>query len=274
MTLLQGLLLGIVQGATEFLPISSSGHLVLVPWLLGWELEPQTAFLFDVLVQLGTLLAVLAYFRADLLAILDGLLRSLRPAGRNPSPEARLGWLLLLASLPGAAGGLLLKGAIAASFERPVSVSAFLLLTALLLFLAEGLGRRRRTLAQLTAQDALWVGLAQLLALFPGVSRSGATLAGGMLRQVKRAEAARFSFLMAVPIMLGAGAVAMVDLIQAEVARQALAPIAAGFLSSAVVGYAVVRWLMGYLKQRSLLPFALYCTVVGLAGLIAGGLGA
>lgn len=272
MTLLQGLLLGIVQGATEFLPISSSGHLVLVPWVLGWQLQPQTAFLFDVLVQMGTLLAVLAYFRADLLAILRAMLRGRPGSGRMPA-KARLGWLLLLASLPGAAGGLLLKGAIAASFEQPVSVSAFLLLTALLLFLAEWLGARRRTLDQMTALDALWVGLAQTLALFPGVSRSGATLAGGMLRQVERAEAARFSFLMAVPIMLGAGAVALLDLSQAPLAAQALPPIIAGFISSAAVGYAAVHWLLGYLQRRSLVPFAIYCLVVGLAGLLAGGLG-
>jgi undecaprenyl-diphosphatase len=268
MTLLQALVLGLVQGATEFIPVSSSAHLVLVPWILGWRLEPQAAFVFDVLVQWGTLVALVAFYWRDLVAIVRAVILGL--ARRRPleDPLARLGWLIAAASVPAAIAGLLFKDAVESAFNDPAAVSAFLLGTALLLFLSERLSRQTRQLSELTLIDALWVGLAQALALLPGISRSGSTIAGGLTRGLRRPEAARLSFLMFVPVMLGAGGIALKDLAGAPAPAAQLPALAVGFLTSAVVGYLAIRWLLGYLSHRSLTPFALYCLVVGLGGLL------
>jgi undecaprenyl-diphosphatase len=268
MTLLQALVLGLVQGATEFIPVSSSAHLVLVPWILGWRLEPQAAFVFDVLVQWGTLVALVAFYWRDLVAIVRAVILGL--ARRRPleDPLARLGWLIAAASVPAAIAGLLFKDAVESAFNDPAAVSAFLLGTALLLFLSERLSRQTRQLSELTLIDALWVGLAQALALLPGISRSGSTIAGGLTRGLRRPEAARLSFLMFVPVMLGAGVIALMDLAGAPAPAAQLPALAVGFLTSAVVGYLAIRWLLGYLSRRSLTPFALYCLVVGLGGLL------
>ncbi len=264
MALWQAFVLGLVQGLTEFLPISSSGHLVLVPHLLGWHITQPAGFIFDVLVQLGTLLAVLAYFRDDLLAVAQGWWRGLRQRRVWATPESRLGWYLILATLPAGVAGLLFKDLVESAFAAPRAVGGFLLGTAILLLLAEQTGRRQRPLESLTAADALFIGSAQVLALFPGISRSGATIAAGMARHLKRPAAARFSFLMAVPIMLGAGAVAVRDLLQVPHVGQWLPPLAVGFFTSAVSGYLAIRWLLGYLIRHGLLPFALYCAVAGM----------
>ena len=268
MTLLQAFVLGLVQGATEFLPVSSSGHLVLVPWVLGWRLEPQAAFVFDILVQWGTLVALVAFYWRDLVGMVRAVILGL--ARRRPleDPLARLGWLIAAASLPAAIAGLLLKDAVERAFNSPAAVSAFLLGTAVLLFLSERLSRQTRQLSELTLIDALWVGLAQALALLPGISRSGSTIAGGLTRGLRRPEAARLSFLMFVPVMLGAGVIALKDLAGAPAPAAQLPALAVGFLTSAVVGYLAIRWLLGYLSRRSLAPFALYCVAVGLGGLL------
>jgi undecaprenyl-diphosphatase len=272
MTPLQALILGAVQGATEFLPISSSGHLVLAPWLLGWELEPDAAFLFDVLVQWGTLAAVLAYFRSDLADLLRGAWRGIRSLRPLQDRHSRLFWLLLASSIPGAAAGLALKRPVQAAFENPMTVSAFLLLTAALLAVSERIGERTRSLTAITWVDALWIGVAQALALFPGVSRSGATIAGGLSRDLRRPEAARFSFLMSVPIMLGAGLIALKDLSELTGGRALTLPLLIGFAASAVVGYIAIRWLIAYLSRRPLTIFVVYCTVAGLTGILLSGL--
>ncbi len=264
MTWWQALVLGVVQGLTEFLPISSSAHLVLVPHALGWSLDPAQAFVFDVLVQLGTLLAVLVYFRRDWWAMTRAawaLARAPRQGWRDP--DARLLLAVLLATVPAGLAGLLFKDAVEAAFAAPRAVGGFLLFTAAWMALGEARGRRRRDLAGLTWLDALAVGAGQALALLPGVSRSGATIAAGMLRDLQRPAAARFSFLMAVPVMLGAGAVAVKD-------WAALPPdpgfglaLAVGFVAAAVAGYAAIRALLGFLARHSLWPFVVYCALLG-----------
>jgi undecaprenyl-diphosphatase len=268
MTVLQALLLGVVQGATEFLPISSSGHLVLVPWLLGWEFEPQAAFIFDVLVQWGTLTAVMVYFRDDLRMLLGAAWQGVLDRQPFQNRERRLAWLLLASSLPAAAAGLALKSPVQRAFEDPLAVSVFLLLTAGLLSLSERLGRRTRPLSALTWKDALWIGAAQILALFPGVSRSGATIAGGLTRDLRRAEAARFSFLMSIPIMLGAGLIALMDLLQTGRGSASALPLLVGFLAAGAVGYIAIRWLISYLSRRPLTIFSVYCLSLGAAGIL------
>ncbi len=268
MTLLQAFVLGIVQGATEFLPISSSGHLVLVPWLLGWRFDPRVAFVFDVLVQLGTLAAVIAFFWRDLVSLVRAAFAGLVQRHPLATAEARLAWLIAVATVPAALAGVLFKDAVERAFASPAAVSAFLLLTAALLYASERLGRPRRDLLSLTVTDALWVGLAQALALLPGVSRSGATMASGLGRGLHRPEAARLSFLMSVPVFLGAALVATRDLAATGQALTLAAPLLVGFVTAGVVGYLAIRWLLAYLARRPLTPFAVYCLLAGLAGLL------
>ncbi len=269
MTTFQAIVLGIVQGLTEFLPVSSSGHLVLVPWLLGWTLEPDAAFVFDVLVQLGTLLAVIVYFWRDLWHLLLAGVRSLVRRDFSP-PEARLAWLLVLATLPAAVAGALLRDLVSEAFARPMAVGGFLLVTAAFLQAAESGSSAARDLSSLGWLDSLVVGVAQAFALFPGISRSGTTIGAGLLRGMDRRSAARFSFLLSVPIMLGAGAFEARHLIGMPTVGQMVLPLVAGFAAAAAVGFLAIRWLLGYLAHHSLRPFALYCALVGVITLLIG----
>lgn len=268
MTLWQSLILGVVQGATEFLPISSSGHLVLVPWLLNWQLEPEAAFIFDVLVQWGTLAAVITYFFNDLVEISAAVLQGLIKREPFRQPLARRGWLLILASLPAALLGVVAKSSVEAAFANPRVVSLFLLATAIILLVSERVGHQRRHLDQITSLDAVIIGLAQSLALFPGISRSGSTIAGGLTRDLTRADAARFSFLMSIPIMIGAGLIALLDLAGMDSAVDQLPSLALGFISAALVGYLSIRWLLNYLSRRPLTIFIVYCSLIGIGGLV------
>lgn len=272
MTVLQSFILGIVQGLTEFLPISSSAHLVLVPYLLEWEFSADEAFIFNVLVQDGTLVAVILYFWKDLWAISKGFLLGLRQRQPFGNPEARLGWYLILATIPAGVLGLGIKALVEAAFASPQATAVFLLLTAALLLVAERIGKRSRSMEVITWRDALAMGFAQALAIFPGISRSGATITGGMLRNLDRPSAARFSFLMSVPVMLAAGLMALLDLFELPDLSGMLLPVAVGFLTAAVTGYLSIHWLLGYLTRRSLRGFALYCAVASLIILGIGNL--
>jgi undecaprenyl-diphosphatase len=251
-TLLQAVVLGIVQGITEWLPISSTAHLVLVPWVLGWP-APSEPFL--VLVQDGTLLAVLVYFRRDLLSIARGI----RFRAPLSTPESRLGWWILLGTLPAVAVGLAFRRFFRDLQGMPVVIAGVLIGATALLFLGERLGKRARGLDTLTARDALLVGAAQAVALFPGVSRSGATISGGMLAGLDRAAAARVSFLLSIPVMAGAGILELPDLVGDDVPA-----VVAGTLASAVVGYGAIHWLLGYLARKPLTAFAWYRIGAGL----------
>lgn len=267
MSLLQALVLGIVQGATEFIPISSSGHLVLVPWLLGWELDSDIIFAFDVLVQWGTLVAVVVYFWNDLIAILRGVIKGLVERQPLGTEDARLGWLLALATIPAVILGLLLKDTVEAAFESVQATAGFLLLTAALLFTSEKIGRRLRKLTDLSWLDAIWIGLGQSLALFPGVSRSGSTMAAALSRDIERSAAARFSFLMSVPVIFGAGLLPLADLLDAGTLGHHLPVLVVGFVAAAVSGYFCIWALLAFLRRRSLYVFALYCLLFGLLNL-------
>lgn len=264
MTILQAVLLGIVQGITEWLPVSSTAHLVLVPWVLGWEIDPAIQFPFDVLVQDGTLLAVVVYFRRDLLAIARAVLQGIRRRAPLATPESRLGWWIVLGTVPGAAAGLALEHAIKPLHARHALVAGILLGATVLLFLGERVGRRLRGLDSMGARDALGIGAAQAVALLPGVSRSAATISGGLLAGFDRASAARFSFLLSIPIMAGAGALETRAFLQGDDPARFLPVLAAGFLAAAVVGYATIHWLLGYLARRPLTVFAWYRIAVGL----------
>ena len=264
MNFIEAIFLGVVQGVTEFLPVSSSGHLLLARQLLGIQQEAQAAFIFDVLIQLGTWIAILIYYRKDLLAIAADMWRGLRG---QPAPQARLGWLLGLATVPAVIAGWLIKDAMTGEVSALLLTGVFLLINALLLAVAEWLGHRFRQIKDATVLDAVWIGTFQAAALLPAVSRSAATLAGGMMRNFTRPEAARFAFLLAVPIMPAAAAVALFDLGSLPSAGGLLLPLGIGFIVSTIVGYLSIRWLLNYLSRHSSLPFALYCVSVGVAAI-------
>lgn len=255
MTFLQALVLGALQGATEFLPISSSGHLVIVPALLGWR---QPSIAFDVLLHAGTLVAVAAYFRSDLLSLAAGALSDLRH--RMLRDSSRLILMLLLATVPAAVAGILFDDFFESLFASPVAAGGFLLATAMLLVAADGWGRNALAIEDLTWGGAVSVGAAQALAIAPGVSRSGATIVAGMLFGLRREAAARFSFLLSMPIIAGTFAVKLKDL---SVAGVTIPVGVAGFTASAVVGYACIAFLLKYLVSHRLRAFAVYCAAAG-----------
>lgn len=264
MTIFQAFILGIIQGLTEFIPVSSSGHLVLVPHFLGWQFDHDRAFIFDVLVQWGTLVAVFIYYWRDLTAIATSFCKSTLAGKPFATEDSRMGWYLILATIPAVVVGLLCKDYIAAAFSNPRITGMFLLLTAALLVVAELAGKRSRSTSEIRWFDALWIGFSQVIALLPGVSRSGSTIAGGMTRNLNRSSAARFSFLMSVPVMLGAGVLAFKDLFAMEATGDFLLPILVGFLTALASGYLAIRWLISYLSKHSLYIFAGYCLVLGL----------
>ena len=271
MLILQAFVLGLVQGATEFLPVSSSGHLQAVPFLLGWD---SGSLAFDVAVHVGTLLAVLLVFRADLWAMLRAVLR---PADDGDGARAarRLVGLLAVASVPAALVGLVLGDAVEAAFDRPLVVAGALVLTAAILWWSE---RRRtalgtvepdgdpdaRALGGVPWRAALGVGAAQALAVLPGLSRSGTTIAAGLALGLSRAEAARLSFLMLIPVTLGAAALTLPDLATAAPGTLPFGPteVAVGVATSAVSGVLAIRFLLALVARRDLLVFARYVLVL------------
>ncbi len=266
MELWKAIILGILQGATEFLPVSSSGHLVLVPWLLGWDESP---LVFDVVVHLGTLVAVLTYFWRDWLTLLRAGWTALRTRSTQ-DPDARLLLLIGLGTVPAALAGALLEDTFESAFSEPALVAVFLLVTALLLTVSERTGSANQSLSALTVRDALAVGVAQAFAIFPGISRSGSTIATGIWRGLPRATAARFSFLLATPIIFGAGFKQALDVVTGDVTvgQDMILPLIAGFAAAAAVGYACIWFLMRLLKERSLYGFAVYCAAFGTMSLL------
>ena len=262
MTLIQSIILGIIQGATEFIPISSSGHLVLIPHLLGWDIPAQDAFIFNVLVQVATLLAVLAYYGQDFMVIGKSLIEATFKTKDFNDPNTKLGLYLILATIPAGLVGILLNGLIEDAFGSPRTTAIFLFGTAILLVIAERSGRRKeKSLDHFNWKDALWIGCFQTLALFPGISRSGATITGGMLRNLGRRASARFSFLMAVPIMLAAGSKALFEFIRLPNTTENFPSLFVGCIFAAVVGYLSIRWLLNFLSHRSYYTFAIYCVI-------------
>ncbi len=259
MDVIQAIILGLVQGASEFVPISSSGHLVLVPWLLGW---PQPGLVFDTVVHWGTLVAVLAYFWRDLIALARAWGRSL--ASRDLSePEARIAWLIIVGTLPATVMGYVGEDFFESLFAAPAWVAGFLLVTGLILALSEWLGKRQREPHQLTFLDSIIIGIAQGCAIAPGISRSGATMSAGLFRGLKREAAARYSFLLATPIIFGAGLLQLFDLFEIENANAHLPALILGFLAAAISGYLCIRFLLSYLQRGRLYVFAIYCWLAG-----------
>lgn len=267
MTVWQALVLGIVQGLTEFLPISSSAHLILVPWLFGW---PEPGLAFNVALHLGTLSAVLVYFSGDLLTIARGWLTGLaqrRPLG---SPEARIGWAVLIGSVPAGVVGVLLNDAIDQYFHSGGGGTLAIGLTAVLLvglgaalWLAERAGRRSRSLTEVGLRDGFLVGVAQALALLPGVSRSGSTITAGLFLGFQRAAAARFSFILGIPAIVGAGMLETMHLLRTGLPASERTLFVVGMAASAVTGFLAIAFLLRFLQRRSTGVFVLYRFLLG-----------
>lgn len=263
MDVIEAIFLGILQGATEFLPVSSSGHSVLVPRLLNMG-EPSLDLI--AIAHQGTLLAVLIYFWSDVWQIAGAVLAGL--AHRRPleSEQSRLGWYIFLGTLPVALVGLTLRSFFEEVFGEPVYASFFLLVTAGLLVLGERMLSGEKELSGITWVDGLIVGVFQAAALFPGISRSGSTIVGGLWRGLDRETAARFSFLLGIPAIAGAGLLAMLDLLRVGDMAE-LPGYVAAFLAAAISGYAAIAFLLNWLRRHSLYPFAIYCALFGLVTL-------
>ncbi len=264
MTLLHAFLLGIIQGLTEFIPVSSTAHLLIGQKLLGIPAD-DAMFSFLVIVQLGTLVSLFAFYWKDLISIARATLdlRGLRDLG-GLVPEAKLGWYIIIATIPALLAGYLLKDAVEALFKQPMlQASIRLFSAAILLALAELLGKKNRNLESMTWLDALVIGLFQIIAVFPGASRSGTTISGGMFRGLDRPSAARFAFLMSVPVMLAAGIFQMTQVTELPNRGEFLPLLVVGFVTAAIVGWFAIKWLIHYLSHRSLYVFAIYCAVVG-----------
>lgn len=282
LTYLQALILGAMQGASELFPISSLGHTVLVPPLLGWTIDQHadSFLIFVVATHFATSLVLLGFFWKDWVRILRGLGRSLVAREiRQDDPDAKLGWLLIVATIPAGLLGLLFEESVKRFFASPATVATFLLLNAGILFFADRLHRRLivspatsdqtadARIAKLSWLRGLGVGCLQALALFPGISRTGSALTGGLLAGLSQEDAARFSFLLATPI-IGAAAVLKLPELLTHSANLPLGPIFFGMAVSAITAYLTVRFLTRYFKHNRLSPFAWYCLAVGVGCLV------
>ena len=263
MNLFHAFLLGIIQGLTEFIPVSSTAHLLITQQLLNIPAS-DAMFSFLVIVQLGTIVSLLAFYWKDLLSIVKATFDF-----RHSTPERNLGFYIVIATIPALLAGYLLKDAVEALFRQPMLEASIRLFTAaVLLSMAEWFSKKNRDLNSMTWLDALIIGLMQVIAVFPGASRSGTTIAGGMFRGFDRPSAARFAFLMSVPVMLAAGGYEMLDVIKMPNLAQFLPLLAVGFVTAAVTGWFAIKWLINYLSKNSLYIFAAYCAVVGFILLI------
>ena len=267
MTLLQSIILGIVQGATEFLPISSSGHLVLVPSLLGWDIPSEQAFAFNILLQAATLVAILSFFYQDIFTITKATIRALQNSCWE-DPLAQFGLKIFAATIPAVLVGFFFNGFFNRVFNSPQATAGFLIGTASLLIIGEKAGSRERNIHEITWTDTIWIGLFQVLALLPGISRSGSTITAGMLRNLDRLSSARFSFLISIPLMIAAGLNGLYKLKVLPETTSSLPYFLAGSITAVVVGYFSIKWLLNFLHHRSFYTFAIYCVVFAVINLI------
>lgn len=251
MTIFQALVLGIVQGLGEFLPVSSSAHLVLVPWAFGWK-DPGLSF--DVALHMGTLVAVVAFFWKDWVSLFSEAMK------RRSTQEASLFWYLVVATIPGAIIGFLLEKQAETVFRTPLLIGAMLIVMGIILYWVDLRAARRKNLYGVSFADSLFIGFSQALAIIPGVSRSGITMTASRFRGLTREAAARFSFLLSTPIILGAGVVKLKDLSYGDINLAFIT----GVVSSAIVGFIAIGFLLKYLTERSFAVFVWYRFAVGL----------
>jgi undecaprenyl-diphosphatase len=263
MNTLYAFLFGIIEGLTEFIPVSSTAHMLIFQRILKIPSD-NGVFAFLVLVQLGPLVALLFYFWRDYWNLIKAFFA--RPFS---TPANRMAWYIIIATIPALLAGVLLKDLVQQLFQNPLfEASIRLFSAAILLFLAEWIGKRSRKLDSITWFDSLIIGLFQVLAVFPGSSRSGSTIPGGMLRNFDRPSATRFAFLMAAPVMVAAGGYESLSVIKLHILHSILGPLIVGFIAAAIIGWFSIRWLINYVSRHSLYVFSAYCALVAILCLI------
>lgn len=251
--IIQSLVLGFVQGLGEFLPISSSGHLIITSWILGWK---DQGLAFDVALHWGTLMAVLIYFRQDISKLTRSFFASLVPSKRDfaNEPSQRMSWLVILGTIPAAIAGKLFEEQVSTVLRSPLTVIITLSLGAMVIFVVDRWGSKIKHMHDLSCKNALIIGCAQAVAIIPGVSRSGSTIVAGLALGLTRQQAARFSFLLSAPIILGAGLLEL----PAIFAQPNLYLVFIGFISAGLFGFVAIHFLMRYVESRSFDLFAWY----------------
>lgn len=268
MDIIQAIIMGMVQGLTEFLPVSSSAHLVIAPELLG----TQSSLAFDTLLHVGTLVAVIGYFWKDITSMIKSFVSSLLDIPRGKfkegvadDPYKRLAWLVVVGTIPAGLMGVLLKSEFEALFNSVTIVGFFLLVTGVILWGSEWIAKRNidkkgKDVKEVSFTNSLVIGVFQGLAIAPGISRSGSTIAAGLFSGLERKLAARYSFLLSIPAILGAALIQAKDIVSFDANTEVLI---AGFLSAAIFSYLAVKFMMGYIQKHSLNIFAIYCWIVG-----------
>ncbi len=267
---LQALVMGIVQGLTEFLPVSSSGHLIVVPFLAGWDDAFLTSLAFSVMLHLGTLVALLVYFRADWLRLIPAGVAAARDRSFHGDDDRKLAWLLVASTIPAALVGLLFNDLIENSFRQVGLVAVALVVGGLILLAADRFGAKSRAIEDITFPIAIGIGVAQALALVPGISRSGISIAAGRLVGMDRESAARFAFLMATPITAGAGLFEARKLLAGEGGVDvAIVPLVVGMVAALLSGLVAIHFMLSFLRRQSLDVFVWYRFALAAVVLIA-----
>jgi len=270
LTILQAIILGIVQGLTEFLPISSSGHLILVPWLFNWHFllnNPDLNKTFDVALHLGTFVAVLVYFWREVVRLVAAWVRSI--ARRSlADPEARLAWLLFVSTIPAAFLGVVFESFIEDRLGKPWIIAVMMIVFALVMYAIDHVAKLDRDLEALTWTDSILIGIAQAFALCPGVSRSGVTMMTGLALRLDRESAARYSFLLSIPVIGGAAAYKALHVAKDGLPAGTAMPFVVGIASAAISGMIAIWFVLRYLKTHNFNLFVVYRIVVGVGILI------
>ncbi len=257
--IVQALVMGIVQGLTEFLPVSSSGHLFVVPFLAGWDDAFIRSLAVSVMLPRGTLLALLVYFRAEWIRLVPAALATIRDRSLQGDEDRRLAWLLIASTIPAAIAGVVLNDLIETSFRQVELVALTLIVGGIILALADRFGAKSRTIEDVTFPIAIGIGVAQALALVPGISRSGISISAARMVGMDRGSAARFAFLMATPITAGAGLFEIRKLIVGEGGVDvSIAPLVVGFAAAAISGMVAIHFMLSFLRRQSLDVFVLY----------------
>jgi undecaprenyl-diphosphatase len=262
-TIVQALIMGIVQGLTEFLPISSSGHLILVPYLFGWTDPFITSLAFSVMLHLGTLVALLVYFRRDWLSLVPAGLATIRDRSFRGDPDRKLAWLIAVSTIPALIAGPILNDTLEAEVRSAGVVAITLVIGGAILWLADRWGAKDRAIDRLTFPQSFVIGIAQAIALVPGISRSGISISAALFVGQTRESAARFSFLMATPVIAGAGGFETLKLVRGELGATAqLGPMAVGMVASLIAGLGAIHFLLRYLRTNTLTVFVAYRLVL------------
>jgi undecaprenyl-diphosphatase len=271
--LVEAAVLGVVQGLTEFLPVSSTGHLILTEEVLGVD-QDELGLQFDAAIHLGTLAAVLVYFRGTIVSLVTAWFASLRARDWAHSLDSKLAWLILIGTVPAAIAGAAVESTAEDAFRSPALVAVMLLLFCIPMVLAEQLGKGSRALVSAGPKDAVLMGAAQSIALIPGVSRSGITISTGMLAGFKREDAAVFTFLLSAPIIAAAGGKQIVDTLREnEGGGAGFEVYVVGLVTAGVVGYAAIAFLLRFLRTNTVYPFVVYRVLLGISvlALVAAG---